>query len=273
MKIEKIIIVTGVSNIIGKEFLRYYSYDDSHMVIGISRSQFCNYSFPNAKELLMDLLITEQITAQLTPLFDALNWTDVLECMIIHTSGKVKNDQLGTHQIKDIDGDGVDDEMYAAQITTFHNLHNFMVDYIKAKSNDLFEKIQMTIVGFTSMMDFRYSPIHVSIKNVNDYMRQVFHKLSLNYNYRVRLFALSTVATDKEKEFRAYADQTFWLTGTDVRRDSIPIITNKFLAKYHEEPLFTDHPVWHKLFEKETAEEIMQRFAKEIGIERKAAVS
>lgn len=262
---NKIIIVTGISNSIGMEYMRYYSYDDDHMVIGISRTHLCNYGFYNSHEVQIDLLQASQVESKLSAVLADIEWDNIQECIVVHTCGKVKNDELGIHEIEDKDGDGLDDEMYNAQIVTFVNLHQVLVDYLIGRG--VYETITITLVGFVSLTDRKKSSIHKSMRAVNNVMRKLFHKLGTDhFNYRTFVFALSTVATAKEIEYRKFADQTFWLLPAEVRSRTMFYINNMELMGHIPVDVFHDHPLYKKLFKKETNEQTRQRYMREIGL-------
>ncbi len=262
--ITKIIFVTGISNLIGFEYVKYYSCDNSHIVIGISRTRLCNYEFKNLQEVQIDLLSQEQIASKMTPIFNTIDWMHIKECILIHTAGKAKNDELGLHTIEDANGDGFDDEMFDAQITTFENLHSFLVSALKKKG--VFESIQMKLVGFGSLMDKRYSPLHKSMRAVSNELRKRFLALSLEYfNYRTIILSVTTVATTKELEYRKYADKTYWLSPEELRDQSIRIIKKNRLG-YVDEIIFKHHPLFHGYFENETDEQLVLRYKLETGL-------
>lgn len=265
MKSQKIIIVTGISNVIGKEFMRYYSYTNN-IVIGISRTLSCGYGFKNAIELQIDLLDQKMIETKLKKIFLNLPWHNIQECVLIHTSGKAKNDALGIHTIIDVNKDGIDDEVYEAQIVTFDNLHEFLVEYLIQKK--IFETIKMTIVGFGSLIDDRLSPIHYSMRSVNNIMREKFKLLSKTYaHYRAIILSASTIATEKEIKYRKYADQTYWLTGAEVVDKSISYIEGGD-GGYMDIPIFKYHPLYQQYFKDETVDQLVSRFRREVGLEK-----
>ncbi len=262
--ITKIIFVTGISNLIGFEYMKYYSYDDRHMIIGISRTQLCNYGLQNSQEVQIDLLSNDQIISQLTPIMNAIDWTHIKECILIHTAGKAKNDELGIHIINDANGDGFDDEMFDAQINTFENLHSFLVSSLEQKG--VFNSIRMVLVGFTSLMDLRYSPLHKSMRAINNVMRQRFLALSQQYfNYRAIIFFVSTIATEKELEYRKHADKTFWLSPEYLCNKSIPVIDDASVG-YVPKKIFKNHPLYDVYFKNESIEQLVERYKRETGI-------
>lgn len=263
---KKIIIITGISNLIGKEFMRYYSYDDSNIVIGIWHTHECRYGFKNSREVQIDLLMNQQIVAKLTPILSEITWANIERCIFIHSAGKAKNDELGIHTIIDNNGDGLDDEMYAAQVTTFTNLHEFLVGFLTKAG--VFSSLHITLVGFGSLIDKRFepSPIHRSIRGVNNITRKIFHELSRQYsNYAPLIFTVSTVATEKEKEYRKHADQTYWLLPSELVDKAMKYIDDTQLG-YRDKHIYKTHPLFEFYYKNETTDQLVERYKREIGI-------
>lgn len=258
---KKLIIVTGVSNVIGQEFMRYYSYYDDYVVIGLSRSK-CEYGFRKAIALQVDLLDKQQIESSLQPYFRIVPWQLIRECMIIHTAGKAKND--GIHMIIDADKDGIDDTVYHTQLTTFDNLHEFLVNYLTQEG--VYRSIKITVVALASIIDEIESPIHFSMRSVNNLMRKKLQELtSQRSHYHAVILSTSTIATKVEVEYRKYADQTYWLHGCEVVDKAIPSIEDSRFG-YHDVKIYKHHPLYHSYFKNETIAQLVARFKREIGL-------
>lgn len=247
----------------GKEFAKYYNYNKENLVITLWRNQMKEYC-ENTQHLIVDLLDTQQIEDKLLPILEKSKNEMIENVYIIHGAGKAKNELLGVTPIIDKDNDGIDDEMYNAQIKTFDNIHSYINNFFKQDAN--YNKIKFTIVGMWSLIDRFNSPIHQSMRAVNNITRERLKKIAKkNSNYHTIMLSLSTVATETEKQYRKYADQTYWLSGSEVVDKSIETISHRENI-YEDIAIYKYHPLYETYFKNETNEQRIERFKKEIGI-------
>jgi hypothetical protein len=101
--------------------------------------------------------------------------------------------------------------MYAAQIQTFDNVYTAVYDFFVQK--DLYQRMKFTVVGMGSLLDTIDSPIHTSMREINNKTRDLLSILAQKHdNHHTVMLSLSTVATDTEKLYRKFADQTYRLS-------------------------------------------------------------
>lgn len=104
------------------------------------------------------------------------------------------------------------------------------------------------------------------MREVNNIMRNEFEKIAQNnQNCHTIILSVSTVATESEKKYRRFADQTYWLSGHDVVDKSIETIMNRKNV-YQDIPIYKYHPLYKSYFEDETNEQRIERFKREIGL-------
>lgn len=148
--------------------------------------------------------------------------------------------------IVDLDHDGIDDEMYAAQTITFSNIHEYMVSYLYHAG--CLDKVKTTIVAFGSLLDKHLSPIHYSMRTLNNMMRdELRHLVDVYDTYHTVMISVSTVASATEIVYRKYADQTYWLTGAEVVDKAVDAI-NHWEHGYVDLPVYKRHPLYETYF-------------------------
>jgi hypothetical protein len=139
--------------------------------------------------------------------------------------------------------------MYASQITTFEHLHEYVVNYLFQEW--CLESIKMTIVALWSLIDKHPSPIHHSMRTLNNMMRDALSRLaSENKNYHCVMTSVSTVATATEIVYRKYADQSYWLTWADVVDKSVEVIGAR-KNSYQDIEVYKKHPLFEIYFKNE----------------------
>lgn len=259
---KNIILITGVSSIIGEEFSRYYSYGSDNLVFTLGR-KFIR-SCGNTQHLIVDLLDYDKIKQKILFVLEQTKNDLIENVCIIHWAGKSKNELLGITPIIDLDGDDIDDEMFDSQIKTFDNLYDSVSSFFK--QNNLYNEIKFTIIGMGSWIDKFNSPIHKSMREINNLMRDKLKLMAFeNHNHHTIMLSLSTVATETEKQYRRFADQTYWLSGRDVVDKSIETI-NDWKNVYEDISIYRYHPLYESYFKNETNDQRIERFKREIGI-------
>jgi hypothetical protein len=79
------------------------------------------------------------------------------------------------------------------------------------------------------------------------------------------MLSLSTVATDTEKLYRKFADQTYRLSWADVVDKSMSTLSHRKNA-YEDIPIYKYHPLYASYFSHETNDQRRERFKREIGL-------
>ena len=262
-KPKNLVFITGASNIIGEEFSKYYSYCSDALVFTLWRTPIQHHT-SSTKHVLVDLLQKEQTMEKIISVLKPLKYELIKNVYLLHGAGKSKNELLGVTPIVDLDNDGMDDEMYAAQIDTFDNTYSCIHDFIKLQNK--FDDIKFTIVGMWSLLDTCDSPIHKSMREINNIMRSKLQKMAQREpNHHTIMLSLSTVATSSEKQYRKFADQSYWLSWSEVVDKSIETISHRKNV-YEDIPIYKYHPLYTSYFKHETNDQRIARFKREIGL-------
>ena len=70
------------------------------------------------------------------------------------------------------------------------------------------------------------------------------HLIDIYDNYHTITLSVSTVATITEISYRKFADQYYWLSGSEVVDKSIEYIDNR-KHQYQDIEVFKKHPLFH----------------------------
>ncbi|MEI6773457.1 MAG: hypothetical protein WCL18_01110 [bacterium] len=104
------------------------------------------------------------------------------------------------------------------------------------------------------------------MREINTIMRDKLRSIAEEEsNHHIVMLSLSTVATETEKKYRQFADQSYWLSGNDVVDKSISTINNRKNV-YEDLPIYKYHPLYESYFKNETIDQRIERFKKEIGL-------
>lgn len=264
MNVSKdLVFVTWSSSVIGECFSKYYGYCNDTLVFTLGRTPII-HQMKSTQHLIVDLLQKEQVMGNITSVLEPLRNELIKNVYIVHGAWKSKNELLWITPIIDLDADGMDDEMYAAQIETFDNTYSCVHDFIKLQKR--FDDVKFTVVGMWSLLDTCDSPIHKSMREINNLMRSKLQILAKNEsNHHTIMLSLSTVATESEKQYRKFADQSYWLSWSEVVDKSIETISHRKNI-YEDIPIYKYHPLYESYFKYETNEQRIIRFKKEIGL-------
>jgi len=211
---NKLIIISGTSRGIGKYFLQHYSNQENMKTIGISRTK----NHPNIQSLdLYNADVTKQFVEELS--------LEGLEKIIyIHSIGIDKFEPFGKPNI-DKDNDGIDDEVYATNVTTFMNVAKPLIEETSKRN------IPLNIVNIGSISDNnsstsdKYVLFWQSFSKSKNIIRN-YIKMDNHQNVRGVFLNVSTVLADNEMYARKLADTTYWLPVEDLIKDAVPYINN-----------------------------------------------
>ena len=204
---RQMVIVSGARRGIGKSFFDYYNSKPNTDCTGISRTSDCGYLH---LDLLNELAVNTTVAS--------LDIDGIEKILFIHAVGIDKFEPKGVPHI-DYDGDGIDDEVYNSNVTTFLNLATPLIE----KTNRL--KILMTICNIGSISDVYMVPFWQSFSRAKNIMRQYVKSIN---NPLVRGIFLNVGSTfdesDINKSGRIKADTTYWQTSKELVQKSAPCI-------------------------------------------------
>ena len=151
---EQLVIISGASRGIGKSFADYYKSRENSFVIGLGRS--------NKQGITILDLLDEPTVNNFVSKLDLNKFNDLI---YMHTVGIDKFEPDGKPHI-DRDSDGIDDEVYSSNVTTFLNLAEPLVDKIK-----LF-KTPTTIIQIGAIGDIYNVPFWQSFTRSKNIVRK-----------------------------------------------------------------------------------------------------
>ena len=207
MKKDKLVIVSGARQGIGKSFIDHYESIPNTQCIGITRTE-------SSKYLQLDLL-DEVATNKAV---DSLNLDGIEKILHIHAVGIDKFEPKGVPHI-DNDGDGIDDEVYNSNVGTFLNLATPLIERVTCL------KIPLTLCNIGSLSDVYVVPFWQSFSRAKNLVRQYVKSIN---NPLIRGIFLNVSSTFDEEGKGTYgrilADTTYWQTPTELVQKSVPCI-------------------------------------------------
>lgn len=202
---KKFALIAGASRGIGKAFYDHYR-QEKVKTLGISLS--------GSPGLEKHDLLDENATYRLVKDLD-LQGVDSI--VYLHSVGIDKFEPDGKPCI-DHDGDGIDDEVYASNVTTFLNLAEPLIDKVKGTST------QLTIVNIGSVSDIFKVPYWQSFSRAKNKVRQFARTLHHGSIKSVMLNVSSTLDDEGRTYGRKCADTTYWQTARELCEKSHGLI-------------------------------------------------
>ncbi len=209
---KKTIIISGVNGDIGQEFARCLLNEGK--LYGISRSG--NKTGLQYSHICADLLNPEDVKSA----FSQIDYSEDL--LYVHLPGKFRYED-DKHPIKDADLDGVDDEIYATNVTTFRNVKPYLLDYLK---NNKSGRLKIIAIGSTS--DIYDIPFWHSFTHAKNELRKEFRRL---YGHpetygRVSCLFINVSTTDGRQleTERPFISKRYCLTPNEVLAQALPYI-------------------------------------------------
>ena len=200
---NQFVIISGARRGIGKAFADYYRSRENTIVIGIGRSD-------KAGLTPLDLLDEPAVNK----FVNQLDINKVKNIVYMHAVGIDKFEPDAKPHI-DRDGDGIDDEVYASNVTAFLNL----ADPLIKKTNQL--KTPMTIVTIGSISDIYGVPYWQSFSKSKNIVRKYLKSVTEGNVKSITLNVSSTLDEDNNKYGRSNADVTYWQTAQELVDKSI----------------------------------------------------
>ncbi len=202
-KVKKLVIISGATRGIGKAFADYYRPLENTAVIGIGRSK---------KTELTQLDLFDE--PEVNRFVDQLDLSSFRDMVYIHAVGVDKFEPDGKPHI-DRDGDGIDDEVYATNVTAFLNLADPLIE--KAKQI----KTPMTIVNIGSISDIYGVPYWQSFSRSKNMVRKYLKSIALTNVKGITLNVGSTLDENNNRFGRVNADVSYWQTAQELVAKSI----------------------------------------------------
>lgn len=221
---RRLVIISGASRGIGKAFAEHYSARENTDVIGIGRSQRPGLT-------LLDLLDEPQVNGFISK----LEIDKFREVVYMHSVGTDKFEPDGKPHI-DRDGDGIDDEVYAGNVTSFMNLVEPLVEKVK-----LLRK-PTTIVQIGAIGDIYNVPYWQSFTRSKNAVRRYLKSITIDNVKGITLNVSSTLDEENNKFGRVNADTTYWQTSQELVAKSVGVIDGmRNLASRYLEVDFYKH--------------------------------
>jgi len=224
-KNKKLVIVTGASRGIGKSFLDRYRSERETNCVGINRTGSAGNKLD-----LMDGNTTYKFVRK-------LDLENVPRVIYIHSVGIDKFEPRCEPHI-DHDGDGIDDEVLASNLTTFLHFVEPLIDRTSRKN------IPLTICCIGSVSDIYEVPFWQSFYRVKNKVRR-FCKSINDENVSSLILNVSSTLDEEGRTFgRKKADTTYWQT-TDELVDKSFSTVDRFKetgARYAEFDYFKHNP-------------------------------
>jgi len=209
---ERTFVIAGVNGDIGQEFAKRLV--DHGRLYGISRNP--NKSSLNYAHICVDLLKSENATSA----FNKINPTENL--VYVHLLGKFKFEDKN-HPITDKNSDGIDDDIFETNVTTFRNVAPILIDYLKKRPR---AKLKLVAIGSTS--DLYKIPFWQSFTHAKNELRKEFRWLyghPENFGRVSTLFIdVSTVAGTQLAGERPFISKDFCLTPKDIVEQALPYL-------------------------------------------------
>ncbi len=226
---RRVIIITGVNGDLGREYAARL--ENQGNLYGISRKP--KQSAANYKHICADLLNPMQVQEA----FGKIEPTH--EIIYLHLVGKFKFED-DKHPIEDSNRDGLDDEIYATNFTTFLNVLPHLKKFLDSNP-----KTKLKVVGIGSVSDLYKIPFWSSFSASKEELRKAFRRLYGEKDYHGRVSTLmvnvSTVSGSQLDLERPFISKAYCLNPKEVVDLSIDYILDNKLSSL-ELSLVKPHP-------------------------------
>ncbi|MBP7708747.1 hypothetical protein KA107_03600 [Candidatus Pacearchaeota archaeon] len=212
----ELVIISGVSKGIGRAFANHYAAQKNTLIEGISRSCKPGRVQCNGPRRLslhnLDLLDKKRANCFPNMLgSDLLSFKlkDLESITCIHAIGIDKFEPDGKPHI-DLNGDGIDDEVYAGNVTAFMNLVQPLIRAVRETNTPT------TIVQIGSLSDIYGVPYWQSFTKSKNIVRQYLKSIASPTIKGITLSVGSTLDEEGRKYGRVNADTTYWQTAEEL---------------------------------------------------------
>lgn len=201
-----LVLIAGASRGIGKTFADHYEAREDTSVIRLGRSNKPGLTLLN---LLDDPLVNKFV--------EQLDLGPFSEIVYMHAIGIDKFEPDAKPHI-DRDGDGIDDEIYATNVTAFLNMAEPLIEKTRQT------KKPMTIVNIGSISDTYDVPYWRSFSKSKNMVRKYLKSITADNVKSITLNIGSTLDENNHTYGRTNADITYWQTAQELVVKSISSI-------------------------------------------------
>ncbi len=226
---ERVIVIAGINGDIGKELAQRLM--EHGKLYGISRS--AKKSGLEYTHIQADFLKPEELA------FAFESVTPAKELIYLHLIGVFRFEDRN-HPIVDRDKDGIDDETFTTNVTTFRNVKQSLSNYLAQNPSS-----RLRIIGVGSSSDLYDLPFWRSFTHSKNELRKEFRLIYGNPQTYGRVSALtinvSTVSGKQLSTERPYISREFCLSPQEVAEQSMPYILDT-KPSFLEISLIKPHP-------------------------------
>ncbi len=230
----KLVVITGANGALGKSYIERFSCLDNYKCVAIARSK-TESKHRNVTYIdNIDLLDTHKVKAEIDKRVPIDGCSEIL---FIHPVGRFKFERWQRPEA-DNDKDGIDDEIYASNYTTFSNVEEPLSLFASQEGNI----DDLVLCGFGSVSDRYKVPFWLSYSKAKDVLRQNISTLARQNEKSLKVrgvfINVSSVNTENENKLRPNADKTNWLYPGEIVDDSFDILTQKQRIRNLEMDIF-----------------------------------
>lgn len=238
---KQLVIVSGATGDLGRAYLEYYAGQNDTICYGLARRDETN---PVGKVTYLSSNLEDAVATQ--EQLRKISLEDVVDVLLIHPVGKFKFETNGVPKVDNAPQDGIDDEVYASNVNTFHNIVRSLIE-----SRGRYGIVPLKLVAFGSLSDPYNVPWWGSYSKSKLILRQDMRELSMTESQVESLFVnLSSVETSNEQKTRPFADMKYWLKAQEIVTRSVPVIQN-MQHPYQEIDIFNSSPNYHQSYYKD----------------------
>lgn len=225
---KTLVIIAGARRGLAKDYFQYYTKQHNTRCIGISRTQ------ETSNCVKLDLL-QEKETFEFVK---SLDLHDITKVIYIHGVGIDKFEPKCVPAI-DIDGDGIDDEVYQSNVITFLHLAEPLIEKVSSKN------IPLTICNIGSVGDIYNVPFWQSFTKSKNIIRKYMKSNTIPLVKSIFFNVSSTLDDGGEKYGRPLADTTYWLDSKDLVKRSVQYLDVFDMLSGHLELDFFNWCPWY----------------------------
>lgn len=258
-------MVTGSSNSLGKAFLNAIA-NERDITVGLSRR---GCTLDHVHDILVDLQDITQVKSKLYTLLTAIDTSKVTSVHLFHTASKVKNEFSDVQDprfiTRDVNQDGIDDEVFDCTFTTLKNTREALITCLESIGKPELPKyinIIWTLLDKKASEPASHKSMVRTNKIIRDYVSDLCRQ---DPTYKWVCVSVWTIATENELMYRKYGEHQYWLKEAMVV-DSILARNHVFINEFTDADLFVHNPRYEAYYKHETAEQMVERFKKEIGL-------
>lgn len=226
MNKKTLVIIAGARRGIGRPFFDYFKKRKNTVCIGFARTK---------TDQLVQLNLLDQ--KGVLSFVNKINFSKFNRIIYMHCVGKDKFEPEGKPHI-DKNGDGIDDEIYAGNVTAFMNF------ILPLRESVLKNKISLKVVNIGSVSDVVEVPFWQSFTRAKNIIRGYMKSISSSLVQSLFLNVSTTIDYDDfdYKWGRPYADTTYWQTSMELFDKSIRYVEARIASNYVEMDFYKYNP-------------------------------